>query len=215
MKVFISWSGHDSTSHKVGSALDKWLPLLFENIEIFFSSTDLSTGSLWTHDLLRHLEESQFGIICATERLMNQRSPWMFFETGALAKKILKQPKRSRVIPLMIDISAAQLLPPLNTFQAIPANRDGIWQLVKTLADSSGPNRENLRERFNALWQILEPQIESALAADASGSRNGKISTDDLLVRLIERVQYLETSVADLIAQVHSLRSIFGARDTE
>ena len=84
MKVFISWSG--DISKAVATALRNWLPNVIQSVTPWMSEQDIPKGTRWTHQLNQQLEQVKTGIICLTPD--NQRSPWILFETGALAKTL-------------------------------------------------------------------------------------------------------------------------------
>src|SRR5579859_5009320 len=98
MKIFISWSGE--SSRKIAIALKEWLPDVFVLLDTatWMSEHDIDAGARWAHRLSQVLEEAKFGIICLTRE--NQKSPWVLFEAGALAKSV----QESRVIPYLIGM---------------------------------------------------------------------------------------------------------------
>ena len=82
MKIFISWSRNNS--HNAAKALREWLPLLFQTIEPWLSSSDIMAGTRWANELAENLDKIDFGILCLTQDNVN--SPWILFEAGALSK---------------------------------------------------------------------------------------------------------------------------------
>jgi len=82
MKVFISWSGKDSS--KFGEALRDWLPAVLQFVKPYFTPSDIEKGARWNSEIAKELESSKMGIICVTRE--NLHSDWVLFEAGALAR---------------------------------------------------------------------------------------------------------------------------------
>jgi hypothetical protein len=130
VKVFLSWSGE--RSRLVATVLRDWLPYVINDVEPFISS-DIDAGARWQSEIAVELDTTEFGILCVT--VENQRTPWLNFEAGALAKAL----NTSRVVPLAINLSPAEIQIPLGQFQAQPLTQDGIEKIVNrsTLACSN------------------------------------------------------------------------------
>ena len=109
MKVFISWSGE--LSRRVADSLHKHLPLMIQGLDVFMSKNDIESGSRWSQELSRQLEETSFGIICLTAE--NLTAPWLLFEAGALTKHV-----EGRAAGLLIgNIQPSELAGPISQFQ--------------------------------------------------------------------------------------------------
>ena len=156
MKVFISWSGEKS--NVIAEALRDWLPTIIQTLEPFLSTQDIPPGGRGLNVMATQLQECSFGILCLTQE--NREKPWVNFEAGALSKVI----EQSNVVPLLIDMRPNDLTGPLTQFQAIRASdKDEVYDLVQSLASSSGPPRISehiLRRTFNTFW----PEFESKFA---------------------------------------------------
>jgi hypothetical protein len=48
------------------------------------SDEDIDSGARWNDSIAKSLDDTHFGIVCATRE--NQHAPWLIFEAGALAK---------------------------------------------------------------------------------------------------------------------------------
>jgi len=125
MKVFISWSG--PLARNIAEELRTWLRKVIQVLDPFVSSQDIAKGDIWLIELLKQLEQSSVGIICVTRE--NLHSDWVLFESGAL----IRQMGRARLCVLLIDVSPAELAPPLSAFQATTLKRDDIFRLVQTI----------------------------------------------------------------------------------
>lgn len=153
MKVFLSWSG--SKSQRVALALREWLPAVINNIEPFVSSKDIYAGSRWQAEIADELEATDFGIVCVTAE--NQASTWLNFEAGALAKSV----EASRVVPLAIDLTPADIAIPLGQFQAQPATQEGFAALLVSINQHCEPPlSDTLLARSVSKWW---PDLDRAL----------------------------------------------------
>jgi hypothetical protein len=106
--------------------------MVFQNVDAWTSYEDIDKGSLWFGDLSDTLSDTEVGILCETHENLN--APWILFEAGALSKGISK----NRVCPLLIDLSPADLSPPLSQFNACTTNKDDMLNLVKTINSALG-----------------------------------------------------------------------------
>ena len=130
MRIVISWSG--DKSRKVAQELRKWLPLMFETVDVWVSSEDIGAGKRWSSGLASVLDETDFGIICLTKE--NLTAPWILFETGAIAKSVAD----GRAVPYLIDLEPEELAGPLSSFQAAKAGKRGSRKLVGSAKKQSG-----------------------------------------------------------------------------
>jgi hypothetical protein len=155
MQVFVSWSG--SKSQKVAVALRDWLPCVLQGVKPFVSSQDINAGGRWQHEIATHLQASNFGIVCVTRE--NQDSRWLNFEAGALAKSV----QIGRVVPLAIDLSPADVRPPMGQFQAKPADQSGMGEVVASVNEACEPPLTDaiIEKSFQKWW----PELSERLAA--------------------------------------------------
>ncbi len=154
MKVFLSWSGQPSRS--VAEFLRDWLPDVIHVLDPWMSATDLEAGARWGRRIERELEQTKCGILCLTNE--NQRSPWLLFEAGALAKTL----KDTYVCPYLLDLNPTDVQGPITQFQASRANERGSWKIVSTLNSALGADslpESRLRRSFERCW----PELESVL----------------------------------------------------
>jgi hypothetical protein len=160
MDVILSWSG--AQSRKVAEALNAWLKHVLPGIRPWISTEDITKGSPWFPALLGRLEAARLCIICITPE--NVRSPWLYFEAGAIAGKGAD----TRVCAYLIGVTPAQLSNgPLGPFQATVADKADTWKLVKDINRHlrTGAHNEILLQRnFEQEWALLKQTLESALA---------------------------------------------------
>lgn len=161
MKVFISWSG--SRSRIAAEALRGWLPSVLQALEPWLSSADITAGSRWHQELGAELSSSSFGIICLTPE--NQGSHWLLYEAGALSRSV----ENSRVVPYLVGLRKADLSGPLSHFQAVEAEKEGTFELLRSLNNSLGVAGERglsdsgLARAHGLWWPELEAQLRRAL----------------------------------------------------
>lgn len=165
MKVFISWS--KDLSREVAHALNWWLPQVLQSVQPFLSSTDIDAGRRWSSTIAGELQQSNFGILCVTRE--NRHEPWLNFEAGALAKNL----DESYVVPLLIDLSPADLEGPLAQFQAVTRlDQAGIASVLGTLdgLTESPLGEARLADAVDVWWPRLEPKLDVARQGAADGA---------------------------------------------
>ena len=181
MKLFISWSGE--RSKLLAEGLRKWLPGVINAVEPWLSSNDIDPGARWGPELASQLENTRYGIICATSDNLN--APWLLFEAGALSKYVDK----SRVVPLILDLKPAEIKGPLAQFQAVQTTESDIKKLIiainQTVFDSGekGMDKAFVDEAYKLWW----PQL--------------KKSIDDI-PKVIEDVRHSERSEKEMIEEI-------------
>jgi len=159
MDVLISWSGQQS--HSVGAALYEWLKEVIPGITPWISSEDIAPGTTWFPSLMAHLDSTSLCVICMTPE--NVRSPWLYFEAGAIAGKR----EDARVCSYLIGVAGSQLMAgPLSQFQWTPATKDGTWKLIREInRNLPSPHNEDLLEgNFDRKWPSIKRKLEKALA---------------------------------------------------
>jgi len=160
MDVILSWSGVQS--RKVAEALTDWLKDVLPGIKPWISTEDITKGTAWFLALLGRLEAARLCIICITPD--NVRSPWLYFEAGAIAGKGTE----ARLCPYLIGVQGAQLVDsPLSQFQWTLAEKADTWKLVKDMNKhlQSGAHNELLLEgNFERKWPPLRQKLDAIIA---------------------------------------------------
>lgn len=190
MKIFISWSGE--RSQKMAEALREWLPLVLHYAQPWLSKSDIEAGERWSVEVAKELQESNFGIICVTKD--NLSSPWILFESGALAKSM----NDGRVIPLLLDLDFKEISGPLAQFQAKKADQNGIRELIMSLNRSSqAPDPDDrLAKIFDPMYAQFGEKI-SAIPASGQAITKAR-AQEDILEELVSGVRSVEMRVRDL-----------------
>jgi predicted nucleotide-binding protein len=184
LKVFLSWSG--DRSHRVAQALRDWLPGVLQAAEPWLSSEDLSAGERWATALTKALEETRLGIICLTRDNLN--AGWLHFEAGALSKASAD----SLLCLYSFDVAPNEITGPLSQFQAVHADKDGTFRLLRSMNHlSTGPNLPDstLSRAFELWW----PQLETLLSAIPSlAPQTSPVnSLEDKMERALELLEKL------------------------
>ncbi len=198
MKIFISWS--DERSEAFAKGLREWFPLVLHFVEPWLSRSDIQAGERWGIEIAKELENCNFGVICITRENMN--SPWILFETGALAKSM----EDGRVIPLLLDVDFKEISGPLAQFQAKKADKVGIKELVISLNKAAlAPIPDvQLEKLFTALWDDLEKQIASIPKSGAPIKHTRP--QGEILEELVSSVRSVEMRFRDVMEDDPNLR---------
>lgn len=158
MRLFISWSGEQT--RELGAALKTFLDTAFAgHLSTFLSDADIAPGERFLAAINDGLEDAELGILLVTRS--NQRSPWLLFEAGALASKTAA----GSVIPLLVDISRAELDPPLSQFQnVVGTSRIEITKLCARILNEidSAPGEAAHTILFDTAWTALESAVRKA-----------------------------------------------------
>jgi len=153
--VFICWSGE--RSQLVAEALRGWLPFVLQTVNPWMSVTDEEKGSRWESDISARLDETEVGIICLTPENLN--SPWLLFEAGALSKKL----SESRVCTYLLDLTPAEVRPPMGMFQHTVIARDETRKLLDAInnAQANPVVKAVLDASFDKFWPELDEKIKA------------------------------------------------------
>jgi hypothetical protein len=159
MKLLISWSGRQSQA--VAKALREWLSTVVPGANPWMSTLDISPGGRWFDELMQQLEQTDFCVICLTPD--NLRSPWLYFEAGAIAARR----QQAKVCGLMTGVTPSQLGPgPIAQFQCLESDVDGTWSLVRAINSAlkdKAHNEDLLKSSFEARWPRLRENLKEAL----------------------------------------------------
>jgi len=194
VKIFISWSGDRSKA--IAEELRDWLPTIVQSLEPFMSTQDVPVGGRGLNVLASQLQECSFGILCLTQE--NKQGQWIHFEAGALSKVI----DASRVVPLLLDLKVSDLTGPLVQFQAIAIeDRDGVFALIKALADQSSPpiTESRLQRLFGAFWPELEAKVSQLRVAGASKPKQEGRSEREILEEILLLSRNTERQMSTVI----------------
>jgi hypothetical protein len=191
--VFISWSGERSKA--VAGILTDWLKCVIQASQPWISTRDIDRGALWFSEINDQLKDVSIGIVCLTND--NKDNPWILFESGALAKGLTT----SRVCPLLIDLMPEDVRDPLAQFNLTLPNKDGVWQLVKTVNSCLGEkmlDERILSQVFNTYWPQFEVNFNSALAENPPAGNVPDRSQDDMLTEILNTTRGLSHRIRQL-----------------
>lgn len=203
VKVFLSWSGE--RSKYVAAALREWLPSAINEVQPFMSA-EIDAGARWQSEVSSELESTDFGIICVTSE--NQDKPWINFEAGALAKSVTS----SRVIPLAINLTPAEIKNPLGQFQTQPLTREGMLRVLLSLSlGAQRPMSQGFVEKSLAKWwPDLDSEIKEVQKRLDQGVSLEKPPRSDR-----DLLEDILTSVRSLVRKERSSQSIFSPKYSE
>lgn len=182
MEIFISWSG--PRSRAVAEALKKWLPMIVNAFDPWFSQDDIDRGARWSSEIAGRLSTAKAGIICLTPS--NLSEPWILFEAGAISKTL----ERTYVCPLLIGLEPSDVTGPLSQFQATKATKDDLLPLLKTMNKGIGEGaipQTQIEKAFELLWPTLEADL-ARLPSDGTAQRPHRTDRD-LLEELVDAVR--------------------------
>ncbi|MCV7348266.1 toll/interleukin-1 receptor domain-containing protein [Mycolicibacterium rhodesiae] len=201
-RIFISWSG--PLAKNVASALHGWLPEMFDNIDPWFSESDIPAGETWFGEIQKRLDTSDYGIIVVTTE--NVEKPWLNFEAGSLSKRLGED--RARVTPILANFDQLTQLTghPLAQYNAVLLNEAGIGRLCESIALSAGRNLTSVRSRYSRLWGELESKIAGAKAVAGQQPPPPEVSEPQQLQALTESVRALELAIARFTRGTPALR---------
>ncbi len=152
MKIFVSWSGE--MSKKIAQSLKKWLPMIIQAADVFYSPEDIEKGEIWDNKLVQELSSCNYGIICLTSE--NMAAPWIHFEAGAIAKTL-----ESRVSTLLVNIKPSDIKGPLSRYQGTKLEKNDFSQLIMDINKNIEVPLEKgvLESLINALWPSIESEF--------------------------------------------------------
>lgn len=155
MKVFISWSG--KRSKETAEVLSSWIRQVIQAAETWIS-LDINKGARWNEQINKELEETKVGIICLNKE--NLTSDWILFEAGALSKT-----SDAHVCTFLLDVSPADIKPPLGQFQHTHFSKEDIKKLVNTINKKIvAENEKTIPEKvLDEVFEIFWPKLEEKL----------------------------------------------------
>jgi hypothetical protein len=191
MKVFICWS--QERSKTIAEELRRWLKIVIQQIDPWMSDEDIRAGARWHPEITNILAECKVGIICLTPE--NLKSEWIHFEAGALSKTV----EKTYVCPLLIGGLEKEDVPyPLAQFQLKKANKDGMFDIVKTI--NSVLNKtfllsdEILKKTFDKWWPDLEKVIKEL---PVLATNKTKRTQDEMLEEILNSVRALSNMISE------------------
>jgi hypothetical protein len=175
MDVLISWS--KPRSREVATLFHGWLPKVLPGLAPWMSDKDIDKGTEWFAELQGLLGKATLCIICVTAE--NVRSPWLYYETGAIATK---EGEGVRVCPYLIGIEPSMLSDgPLGKWQCTVATKAETLALMrslnKVLDEGKRHNEALLEGNFEAKWPEFEKELSRIVALDVGGG-DEFVSTD-------------------------------------
>jgi hypothetical protein len=209
VKVFITWSG--ALSEDVASALNDFLPDVIQTIRPFFSSDSVRSGQRWFEKIGAELEMTTFGLAVVTKD-NHDRSPWLYYEAGALARETTK----AQLAVFLVDLSPRDLRGPLEQYQATAGgDQDDVFKLFEHLNELCEPRLppDRLKRQFGLYWPTFAERRDRAVEKHTIVSLPPSAKSDEL-----EALDRLTLMTRDLASQVEEIqkqmtRSVLRAPD--
>lgn len=125
-----------------------------------FVSDRIEKGVAWFDAIVKRLETSKVGVICLTAE--NVESPWLHFESGALALRLAKDRREedkapasakpltpgSRLFTLLHGVTGAELKGPLGAYQATGTSAPEVATMIHAIGQIlGGPHLEAIMTR--------------------------------------------------------------------
>ena len=177
VNILISWSKKQSRA--MASAFHTWLPKVVPGFKPWMSSKDIDKGKQWFGELQGFLGEATSCIICVTSE--NVRSPWIYYETGAIASKIKES---VLVCPYLVGIGTSMISDgPLTQWQCTEATKEDTLALIKSLNKAlPQPHDEALLTgNFESRWPEFKQELDRILAMEAAALADFIESEADVL----------------------------------
>lgn len=187
MKVFMSWSG--LCSKAVAELIANWAKCVIQATQPWISTSGIDRGAVWYSAINDELTNTSVGIICLTNE--NKNKPWILFEAGALAKGLVN----SRVCTFLIDLKPSNLESPLAQFNHTTPDKDGLWNLARTLNNSvTVPLEIDILEQvFEIHWPKFETDLKAIIAAYPPNAAPEVRSNDSILMELLDASRSITT----------------------
>jgi hypothetical protein len=193
VKIFISWSGNRSRA--VAEVLNDWIKCVLQASEPWISTRHIDRGSLWFTEINEKLRDISVGIVCLTQE--NKDKPWILFESGALAKGL----SSNRVCTFLVDLQPGDLTDPLAQFNHTKPDRNGVWELIRTLNScllEKSLDERVLEKAFEVYWPIFEAEFASALNANEPEKQAKPRAKEDVLMEILSVTRDMSKRVGAL-----------------
>jgi hypothetical protein len=141
----------------MAEALYCLLPQVIQSITPWMSSEDISAGT-WS-SIAGELEAAHFVVICISPDNVN--APWLQFEAGALSKQF------AAASVCRYIFGSTELTGPLAQFQAVRADREGTYSLLRAVNEAAGENKlptAQLEQAFKVWWPRLQKELANTIA---------------------------------------------------
>lgn len=185
MKVFMSWSGLRSKA--TAELLANWAKCVVQATQPWISTSGIDRGAVWFSSINDELKDTSVGIVCLTHE--NKNKPWILFESGALAKGLVN----SRVCTFLVDLKPSDLESPLAQFNHTTPDREGLWNLARTLNNSVAQplDARILEQVFEINWPRFETEFKQLLVDYPQNVQPEVRSNDSILMEILDSTRGL------------------------
>ncbi len=149
----------------------------------------LTKESIWFGDITDELSNTSVGILCLTPD--NLSAAWVLFEAGALSKGLSK----SRVCPLLINLSHSVLTPPLSLFNGTLPVKDDMLKLIKTINSQNGDRAltdDRVEKAFEKWWPVFEGDYSEIIKHHRPEKEIHRRPQGEVLEEVLETVRAIQ-----------------------
>jgi len=155
-----------------------WLPKVVPGLKPWMSTKDIDKGKPWFSELQNVLGQATSCIICVTSE--NVRSPWIYYETGAVAAK----KEDVLVCPYLVGIGVSMIADgPLAQYQCTEATKDDTLALIRSLNKAiATPHDERLLcGNFETNWPEFGQELTRIVEMESAAPDDFVETEADLL----------------------------------
>jgi hypothetical protein len=159
-EIFVSWS--QPGSRQAAEAFREWLPRALPGVSAWMSKEDITKGRPWFAAVSEQLSRSKACLICVTPE--NVKSPWLFYEAGAVAHAM----PGALICSYLIGVTPSALAgTPLREFQTTVFDKEDTRRLIRDLnRQLDTPHDEVLlRSAFDKNWTSLQKKLNKVVSA--------------------------------------------------
>jgi len=161
---------------------------MIQGLDTFMSKHDLESGSRWSLELSKQLEETNFGIIFLSSENLN--SQWILFESGALTKHI-----EGRACSILIgELKPTDVTGPLSQFQNRTFQKEEIKSVLSDINKKLQKPLEiqRLDMVFEKWWPDLEKEYKEAISSYPNQVTASPRDQRDMIEELLTRIRNIE-----------------------
>ena len=179
MTVYIGWSGE--VGRKTADILRRWLSAILSDSITFASDNDM--GTAWRDALQQQLNTSDYALLCVTRENIQSstQSFWLAYEAGILTAA------SRRIVPVLLDVSPAELIAPLRQFPCIEATEDDFWRLIQEMNTLNGKSPASLRRRYDLMSSAMLEELRELRNAQEQGAELPRKTTGERSSSVPER----------------------------
>ncbi len=178
--------------------------MVLQSVQPYMSAESIDKGTRWASSISGELEGTSVGIVVLTPD--NLSAPWIYFESGALAKVV----GDARLAPLLCGLKPSDVGTPLSQFQVTVFNKDDVLRLLKSINSCAGDEalpEGRLEKMHNALWGDLHQDVEPIISSIGTKGPSAPKRAEDETSKILEEILVLTRQQAQAILSPEKLIS--------